>query len=351
MRIGSYQIDTPVVLAPMAGVTDRVFRHLAHQFGLELSFAEMQTANPMLRDSKKSRLRLANLDEPAPRAVQLLGNDPEVMANAARYNITQGAGLIDINMGCPAKKVCKKAAGSALLGEPHLVEALLTAVVKAAGEVPVTLKIRTGLSPEQRNGVLIAKIAEAAGIQALTVHGRTRACKFAGAVEYDTIAEIKHNAGIPVIANGDITSLDTARQVLSHTQADAVMVGRATLGQPWWAGHLAHALKTDACQIMMPAPAVQADTARAHFRGIVELYGEADGVRIARKHIRWYFERYAHAVSEQDDSQIKLEIKPWTQAFNRTVSLAQGLDIIDAFYTAASQAQTGLMPSEIAQAA
>lgn len=334
MQIGAHSFNSPVVLAPMAGVTDRVFRQLAHGFGTELSFAEMQASNPDLRDSKKSRLRLADASEPLPRAVQIVGHDPKTMADATRYNIAHGAGLIDINMGCPAKKVCKKAAGSALLGDPKLVAQILKTVVDAAKETPVSLKIRTGLAPDQRNGVEIAQIAEDAGIQALSVHGRTRACKFVGEVEYDTIAKIKQRVSIPVIANGDINSLTIARKVLAHTGADALMVGRASLGQPWWPAALARALVDKQTAIDIPDTTTRQQAAIRHFSGLIALYGEHHGVRISRKHLRWAFERFSadHAIDTA-------RVKPWVSRFNRIESATEGLEVIDAFYAAFAAGQ------------
>ena len=232
MQIGPYKLDTPLILAPMAGVTDRPFRQLCLRMGAGMAVSEMMLANPDTWTSVKSRQRMYHVSEPGIRAVQILGSEPALMAEAARNNVAAGAQIIDINMGCPAKKVNKKLAGSALLQDPPLVQAILEAVV-AAVDVPVTLKIRTGWDPANRNGVAIARLAEACGIQALTVHGRTRACLFRGEAEYDTIKAIKQAVSIPVVANGDIDSPEKARYVLEHTGADAVMIGRAAQGQPW----------------------------------------------------------------------------------------------------------------------
>jgi len=230
--IGPYQIDRKTILAPMAGVTDLPFRQLCREMGAGLVVSEMVAADPSTWDTRKSRLRIQFGDEPAPRSVQIAGYDPQMMAAAAQFNIAQGAEIIDINMGCPAKKVCKRAAGSALLQDPQLVANILQAVVEAV-DVPVTLKIRTGWDRQNRNAVSIAKIAEEAGVAALAVHGRTRACRFVGEVEYDTIAAVVEAVSMPVIANGDITSPEKAVQVLEHTGAAAVMIGRGAQGNPW----------------------------------------------------------------------------------------------------------------------
>ncbi|MFT3752566.1 MAG: tRNA dihydrouridine synthase DusB [Paludibacter sp.] len=232
MRIGPYQLSSNLALAPMAGVTDLPFRQLCRSFGAGLAAGEMLTSDTRLWDSKKSRSRLSHAEEPEPRIVQIVGGDAAMMAEAARVNVELGAQIIDINMGCPAKKVCNKAAGSALLRDTALVTDILTAVVSAV-PVPVTLKIRTGWDPQQRNGVHIARLAQDCGIAALAVHGRTRACMFEGAAEYDTIRAIKNAVQIPVLANGDIDSPQKARQVLEHTGADGLMIGRAAQGRPW----------------------------------------------------------------------------------------------------------------------
>ena len=232
MQIGPYTLDSPVILAPMAGITDRPFRQLCLRMGAGMAVSEMMLANPDTWNTEKSRKRRYHTDEHGIRSVQILGCDPMLMAQAARQNVADGAQIIDINMGCPAKKVNKKQAGSALLQDPGLVREILDAVV-AAVEVPVTLKIRTGWDPEHRNGVEIARLAEQAGVRALTVHGRTRACLFNGQAEYDTIKAIKQAIAIPVIANGDIDTPLKASQVLAYTGADAVMIGRAAQGQPW----------------------------------------------------------------------------------------------------------------------
>ncbi len=268
----------------MAGLTDRPTRQLLRNLGAGLAVAEMLTSDMRLWQSRKSQLRLPHADDHTPSSVQIAGNNPVQMAQAAQANVAMGAHIIDINMGCPAKKVCKKAAGSALLADPKLVTEILTAVV-AAVDVPVTLKIRTGNDPKNRNGVTIAKIAEAAGIQALAVHGRTRACGFtAGTVEYDTIAAIKQAINIPVVANGDINTPQQALAVLQHTQADGIMLGRGWQGNPWLFQDIKYYLCTG-----KTLPAKQPDEVwqvlQIHLTGIHQLYGEVMGPRIARKHI------------------------------------------------------------------
>lgn len=287
-QIGPHKLATPVALAPMAGVTDLPFRRLCLRYGAGLAVAEMIGSDPRLRNSRKTQLRSRHDAEIMPRAVQIVGNDPEAMAAAARYNVTLGAQIIDINMGCPAKKVCRKAAGSALLADEALVADILRAVV-AAVDVPVTLKIRTGTRPEARNGVSIARIAEDAGITALAVHGRTRACAFRGEAEYDTIARVAAAVAIPVWANGDIDSPQRAAEVLAHTGAAGVMIGRAAQGQPWLCGQIADFIQHGR---LKPAPSIDEQLAvlTAHLGELHRFYGELMGVRIARKHAGWYFE-------------------------------------------------------------
>ena len=270
----------------MAGVTDRPFRQLCRRLGAGYAVSEMVASDPRLRDTDKSRRRIDHAGEPEPVAVQIAGADPSTMADAARYNVARGAQIVDINMGCPAKKVCNAAAGSALLANEPLVTAICEAVVRAA-DVPVTLKIRTGPDPSHRNALAIAAIAERAGIAALTVHGRSRACMFTGPVEYDTIAAVKRQAAIPVIANGDIDTPQKAREVFAHTGADAVMIGRAAQGRPWLFREIAHFLATGE---LLPAPTV--DEARAlilaHLEDHYAFYGEVMGLLTARKHLGWY---------------------------------------------------------------
>ena len=286
MRIGAHVLRNALFVAPMAGVTDRPFRILARRFGAGLAVCEMVSSRPELRASRKSRLRLDHAGEPGPVSVQIAGADPAMMAEAARCNVAAGAQIIDINMGCPAKKVCNAYAGSALLENEALVARILEAVV-AAVQVPVTLKIRTGPSPERRNAVRIARLAEEAGVQLLAIHGRTRACGFGGQAEYDTIAEVKSRVSIPVIANGDIETPQEARAVLARTGADGLMIGRAAFGRPWLFREIAHFLATGA-QLAPPAPAEIEAVVREHLDGLYALYGEAQGLRVARKHLGWY---------------------------------------------------------------
>lgn len=270
----------------MAGVTDYTFRELCRRFGAGLAVSEMMSSNPLVWQSEKSLNRMTHGDESGLRSVQIAGSDPDQMAEAAVFNVEHGAQIIDINMGCPAKKVNKKLAGSALLQYPELVEQIIQAVVKAVS-VPVTLKIRTGWDTDNRNGVQIARIAEENGIQCLAVHGRTKACMYKGEAEYDTIRVIKQAVSIPVIANGDITSPQKARFVLDYTGADAIMIGRAAQGRPWIFREVVHYLATGE---LLAAPDLQQvrDIMLEHVQGLHQLYGEVLGPRIARKHVGWY---------------------------------------------------------------
>jgi tRNA-dihydrouridine synthase B len=286
MQIGAHTLRNALFVAPMAGVTDRPFRVLARRYGAGLAVSEMVSSRPELRGSRKSLLRLDHAGEPGPVSVQIAGAEPAMMADAARCNVQRGARIIDINMGCPAKKVCNAYAGSALLENEPLVVRILEAVV-AAVEVPVTLKIRTGPSPERRNAPRIARIAEESGVRLLAVHGRTRACGFAGHAEYDSIAEVKSRVRIPVIANGDIESPAQARAVLERTGADGLMIGRAAFGRPWIFREIEHFLATGA-QLAPPGPAEIEAVVREHLEGLYALYGEAQGLRVARKHLGWY---------------------------------------------------------------
>jgi tRNA-dihydrouridine synthase B len=270
----------------MAGVTDRPFRELCRRFGAGLAVSEMLISDADFWQTRKSQLRMDHTGEPGPISVQIAGSDPQLLADAARRSVDLGAQIIDINMGCPAKKVCKRAAGSALLRDEKLVEDILRTVVGAVN-VPVTLKIRTGWSPEERNGVRIARIAEASGIQLLAVHGRTKACRFEGAVEYDTIAAIRAAIGIPLLANGDITTPQQAKFVRDYTGADGVMIGRAAQGRPWLCGQIARFLQ-DGTLLPEPDRATQAQVMLDHLQALHDFYGETMGPRIARKHIGWY---------------------------------------------------------------
>ncbi|MEO8304286.1 MAG: tRNA dihydrouridine synthase DusB [Betaproteobacteria bacterium] len=286
MHIGPHSLANNLFVAPMAGVTDRPFRQLCKREGAGYAVSEMVASNPQLRGTEKSRRRTDHRGEVRPIAVQIAGADPAMMADAARFNVAHGAQIIDINMGCPAKKVCNVAAGSALLADETRVAAIVDAVVRAV-DVPVTLKIRTGTDPEHRNALSIARIAEGAGIRALAVHGRTRACAYVGAVEYDTIRAVKAAVAIPIIANGDIATPEQAKHVLDYTGADAIMIGRAAQGRPWIFREIRHYLEFG---VHLQAPTV--DEARAaiveHLDDHYLFYGEAGGVRIARKHLGWY---------------------------------------------------------------
>jgi tRNA-dihydrouridine synthase B len=269
----------------MAGITDRPFRKLARNFGAALAVSEMLSAKPELRESRKSRLRRDHASESGPISVQIAGGEPDMLADAARYNVDQGAEIIDINMGCPAKKVCNVNAGSALLADEALVGRILQAVTGAVS-VPVTLKIRTGPHPQRRNAVRVAQIAESAGIQLLAVHGRTRACAFGGEAEYATIAEVKSRVRIPVVANGDIATPEAAKRVLDLTGADGIMIGRAAQGRPWLFREIATYLETGS-HAEPPSPTEMCAVLTEHLLGLYDLYGAEHGARIARKHIGW----------------------------------------------------------------
>ena len=286
MRIGSYLIDPPIGLAPMAGVTDKPFRQLCKRLGAGLATTEMTTSDPRLWTTRKSLKRMDHAGEPDPVSVQIAGYDPGMLADAARYNADLGAQIIDINMGCPAKKVCNVYAGSALLQDEALVARILAAVV-AAVDVPVTLKIRTGWNRDNRNGVRIARIAEGSGVAALAVHGRTRADLYEGNAEYDTIAAIKQAVTIPVLANGDVDSPQAALRVLEYTKCDGLLVGRAAQGRPWIFREIAHYLATGSELAPPSAEEVRAILVE-HLENLYAFYGELQGVRIARKHLGWY---------------------------------------------------------------
>jgi tRNA-dihydrouridine synthase B len=289
LRIGPYLLPSPVVLAPMAGVTDRPFRILCRNFGAGLAASEMISADTRLWHTAKSRHRMNHEGEPEPRVVQIAGSDPQALAEAARANVALGAQIIDLNMGCPAKKVCGRSCGSALLSDEPLVARILAATVNAV-DVPVTLKIRTGWDREHRNGVNIACIAQDCGIAALAVHGRTRADFYQGSAEYDTIRQIKSRVSIPVFANGDLDTPEKAREVLDFTGADGVMIGRASHGAPW----IFRAVNVHLREGILPPPLLRAnvrDIILAHLDSLYFFYGEETGVRIARKHLGWYCEQ------------------------------------------------------------
>jgi len=279
----------------MAGVTDQPFRLLCRQHGAALTPSEMLTSNIQLWNTEKNRLRRQHTGETSPRVIQIAGSDPDMMAQAARLNVEQGAQIIDINMGCPAKKVLKKAAGSALLQNEQLVKNILNAVVKAVS-VPVSLKIRTGWNPANRNGTTIAKIAEEAGVMSLAVHGRTRECMFRGDVEYDTIAAIKQAVNIPVFANGDIDSPQKAASVLTHTGADGIMIGRAAQGRPWIFQEIDYYLKHKKL-LIEPTLSKQLNLIGTHLQDLYNFYGDFKGVLIARKHVAWYCQNLSEHLS------------------------------------------------------
>ena len=286
MQIGPYILKNNLVVAPMAGVTDRPFRQLCKKMGAGMAVSEMVSCNSLLWGSEKTKRRANHEGEVDPISVQIAGADPAMMAEAASYNVEQGAQMIDINMGCPAKKICNTMAGSALLQNEKLVGKILDSVVGAV-DVPVTLKIRTGWDRDHKNALVIARIAENAGIQALAIHGRTRACAYNGNAEYDTIAAVKNHAKIPIIANGDIRTPEEAKRVLEYTAADAVMIGRAAQGRPWIFREISHYLATGN---HLPLPEVNEihHVLVNHLYDLYDFYGEYSGVRIARKHISWY---------------------------------------------------------------
>jgi tRNA-dihydrouridine synthase B len=286
MQIGPFRVDPPLVLAPMAGVTDKPFRQLCKRLGAGLAVSEMTTSDPRFWNTRKSLHRMDHEGEPDPISVQIAGTVPEVMADAARYNVDHGAQIIDINMGCPAKKVCNAWAGSALMRDEALVARILEAVVKAV-DAPVTLKIRTGWAADQRNALTIARIAQDCGIAALAVHGRTRDQHYTGQAEYETIAAVKASLRIPVMANGDIDSPEKAAHVLRTTGCDAVLIGRAAQGRPWIFREVAHFLATGT-HLPEPALAEVRDILLGHLEALHGFYGELAGVRIARKHLGWY---------------------------------------------------------------
>jgi len=287
MQIGPYQLDNKLILAPMAGISDRPFRELCKQFGVGLAVSEMVASNPALRHHRRTLLKADHSGETGLRSVQILGTDPQQMADAARFNVQRGAQIIDINMGCPAKKVCSVAAGSALLRDEALVKKILDAVVNSV-DIPVTLKIRTGWDVHSRNAVEIARIAENAGIAALTIHGRTRACKFNGQAEHETLKKVKQSVNIPVIANGDIDSVEKATSVLHSTGADAIMIGRAAQGNPWLFSQINHFINHGK-HLEKPTNTAIHSTLMSHLDKLYSFYGNTSGVRMARKHIAWYF--------------------------------------------------------------
>jgi tRNA-dihydrouridine synthase B len=317
MKIGPYTLNNNLVLAPMAGVTDRPFRQLCKQLGAGMAVSEMVSSNSLLWGSEKTKRRANHEGETEPKSVQIMGADPKMMAEAARCNADAGAQIIDINMGCPAKKVCNVAAGSALLQHESLVKEILEAVVSAVS-VPVTLKIRTGWDTANRNGVAIARIAQESGIQALAVHGRTRACGYSGDAEYDTIAAVKQAINIPVIANGDITTPEKAKLVLDKTGVDGLMIGRAAQGRPWIFREVDHFLRTGE---KLPEPSITEvrDILMGHLHNLYEFYGERTGILMARKHISWY------SKGQRDGATFR-------QAVNRVETMEEQLQMTEDFF-------------------
>ena len=290
IKIGPYVLPSNVILAPMAGVTDRPFRRLCRRFGAGLAASEMITANVQLWDTPKSRRRMDHSGEPSPRVVQIAGFDPEMMADAARRNVDAGAQIIDINMGCPAKKVCNRLAGSALMQDEELVGRILDSVVRAVS-APVMLKTRTGWDRDHKNGIRIAAIAEDCGVQALSIHGRTREDMYRGTAEHDTVAGIKAKVKIPVFANGDIDTPQRAREILTSTGCDGVMIGRAAQGRPWIFDEVNFFLRSGELRRELPLENVR-DIMRAHLEDLYALYGDDTGVRVARKHLSWYLRQH-----------------------------------------------------------
>ena len=312
LQIGPHIIHSPLLLAPMAGVADLPFRRLCRRFGAGMAVTEMLTADTSKWGSQKSRFRLPVVDEAEPRTVQIAGAEPDQLAEAAQRSVDLGAQIVDINMGCPVKKVCKRAAGSALLREEALVAEILQKVVQAVA-VPVTLKIRTGWDLQSRNAMTIARLAEDAGIQALTIHGRTRACLFNGVAEYDTIAEVVAGVNIPVVANGDIDSPQQAEAVLAHTGAAGLMIGRGAQGQPWLFRQINAYLNGETP--LAPTRSEVTEVMLEHVNAMHEYYGETMGVRIARKHVNWYLQ--------------KLQIeRACRKAFNQLLNSEQQLEFI-----------------------
>ncbi|MEW6590187.1 MAG: tRNA dihydrouridine synthase DusB [Pseudomonadota bacterium] len=328
MRIGRHVLKNNLIVAPMAGVTDRPFRQLCKQLGAGMAVSEMVTSNSLLYGSAKTARRANHEGEVDPISVQIAGADPAMMAEAARHNVDRGAQIIDINMGCPAKKVCNVMAGSALLQDETLVGRILDAVVKAVPEVPVTLKIRTGWDREHRNALNILRIAEDAGVQALAMHGRTRACGYTGDAEYDTIKAVKAEARIPIIANGDITTPEKAKHVLDTTGADAVMIGRAAQGRPWIFREIEHFLATGE---HLPQPEVAEIHAvlLGHLDDLYAFYGEVTGVRVARKHISWYTRGLVGSSA-------------FRHAMNQLDSVGEQLAVVNAYFAQAARADSRL---------
>jgi len=332
MQIGPYKLKNNLIVAPMAGVTDRPFRMLCKRLGAGMAVSEMVASNSLLYGSEKTKRRANHEGEADPISVQIVGADPKMLAQAARYNVDAGAQIIDINMGCPAKKICNVMAGSALMQNEKLVAEILKAVVSAV-DVPVTLKIRTGWDKLNRNAINIAQIAEASGIQALAIHGRTRACAYTGDAEYDTITAVKAKINIPVIANGDITTPEKARYVLQQTGADAVMIGRAAQGRPWLFREIAHFLATGE---HLPPPKISEiqSVLNAHVHELYEFYGEHTGLRVARKHISWYTKglagsaHFRHQMNQLES--VEEQLKAVNDFFEGQLQMGESLQYADA---------------------
>lgn len=329
MYIGPYKLDNPLILAPMAGVTDRPFRILCREMGAAMAVSEMVTSNRQLWHTRKTQLRLDHTGETGPRSIQIAGTDPAQMADAARFNVDNGAQIIDINMGCPAKKVCNVMAGSALLTNEALVANILENVVNAV-DVPVTLKIRTGWDPHNRNATRIAKIAQDAGIQALAIHGRTRACAFKGEAEYETIAEVKSAINIPVIANGDIDSAEKAVKIMQITGADAIMIGRAAQGRPWIFREILHFMEFG--NKLSTNVKFTNNVLLNHLQSLYDFYGESAGVRIARKHIGWYCKQH-YGLRVTAASVTASEVDSFRQRVNKVESANLQLEQVRDFFT------------------
>jgi tRNA-dihydrouridine synthase B len=335
VNIGPYKLKNNLIVAPMAGVTDRPFRILCKRLGAGLAVSEMVTSNSLLYGSEKTLRRANHEGEVDPISVQIAGADPQMMADAARYNVDHGAQIIDINMGCPAKKICNVMAGSALLKDEPLVAQILRAVVNAV-DVPVTLKIRTGWDKQNRNAVTVAKMAEDIGVQALAMHGRTRACAYTGDAEYDTIAAVKQAINIPLVANGDITTPEKAKLVLEKTGADAVMIGRAAQGRPWIFREIEHYLATGN---HMPAPEVTEihQVMLEHLHDLYQFYGDLTGMRVARKHISWYTKGLIGSANFRHN-------------MNQLQSIEAQLDAINTFFAQLQQQSTRLQYESVAEA-
>jgi tRNA-dihydrouridine synthase B len=329
MRIGNYELVNNLALAPMAGVTDLPFRLLCRRMGAAIAAGEMLTCDVRLWHTEKSRRRMDHSGEPEPRVVQIAGGDPAMMAEAAQRNVDAGAQIIDINMGCPAKKVCNKAAGSALMRDEPLVRAILEAVVKAVN-VPVTLKMRTGWDPQHRNGLTIARMAEDIGVQALAIHGRTRACMYRGEAEYETIRTIKQHVSIPIFANGDIDSGAKAKLVLEQTGVDGLMIGRSAQGRPWIFREILATLNGE--EFVAPSIEEVRDIMLAHLRDLHAFYGEEAGVRVARKHIDWYAKSRASAPALR-------------QAVMQATDAATQIARVQAYFDALAEAQEPCLAS------